>query len=93
MAKKPKVHEYIEAQLKLCGKSQKQVAAEAGFKHPNILSMIKSNLTKLPVPRVNALADSLGVSRVRLMRLVLAEDYPDILEAIEHSLGKVIPDD
>ena len=93
MAKEPKVKDYIAAQLELCGKPQKQVAKEAGLKSANILSMIKAGTTKLPIPRVNALAESLGVSRARLMRLVLEEDYPDILEAIENSLGEVIPDD
>lgn len=93
MPKQPKVKDYIAAQLALCGKSQKQVAKEAKLKNANVLSMIKTGTTKLPIPRVNALADSLEVSRARLMRLVLEADYPEILEAIEHSLGEVIPDD
>ena len=41
MAKKPKVHEYINAQLQVCGKSQKQVAEEVGFPKAIVLTLIK----------------------------------------------------
>ena len=89
MAKPLKVAEYISAQLEACGKSQKKVAKEAGFTNPNILTMIKQGLTKLPIKRVNDLAEALGVNKAKLMRMVLQEYQPEILEAIEDSLGRI----
>ena len=90
MVKKVKVAEYIAAQLKVCGRKQKEIAAEAGFASPNILSMIRHGETKLPIPRVNALADALEVPRAKLMKMVLEEYQPEILRAIEESLGPIV---
>ena len=93
MIKRPTVAEYINAQLQVCGKSQKQVAAEVGFPKANMLTMIKQGLTKAPIPRVNALADSLGIDRAFLMRMVLNEYMPEVLEAIETALGQIKADE
>jgi hypothetical protein len=92
MAKKVTVAEYIAAQIKVCGKPQKQIAEEVGFPKANILTMIKQGNTKLPIPRVNALADALEVPRAKLMKMVLSEYMPDVLAAIEDALGEVVLD-
>jgi transcriptional regulator with XRE-family HTH domain len=93
MAKKVTVAEYLTAQMKICGKSQKQIAAEVGFPKANVLTMLKHGSTKIPLHRVPALARSLGVDPARFMRLVLEEYSPEILEAIESSLGPIQPSD
>lgn len=92
MAKKITVAEYITAQIEVCGKSQKQIAEEVGFPKPNILTMIKHDKTRVPLSRANKLADSLGVNRAKFMRMLLAEYQPEVLEAIEGSLGEIKPD-
>ena len=43
-------------------KSQLQIAAEAGFVQPNMLSMFKNGSNKLPLDRVTGLAKALDVS-------------------------------
>ena len=90
MAKKITVAEYLTAQIKVCGKSQKQIAEEVGFPKANILTMVKHGTTKVPIHRVPALAKSLGVDKERLMRMVLEEYQPEILRAIEDSLGPIV---
>jgi hypothetical protein len=40
-------------------KNQADIAQEAGFRQPNVLSMIKSGQTKLPLDRVPGLAKAL----------------------------------
>ncbi|MDG4649358.1 XRE family transcriptional regulator [Roseibacterium sp. SDUM158017] len=40
-------------------KSQREIATEAGFRHPNMLSLIKSGASKVPLDRVPALAGAL----------------------------------
>jgi hypothetical protein len=82
------VADYINQQLALCGKSQKQVAEEAGFDKPNIISMLKTGSTKLPVSRVGPMAKALGVDPVHLLRLVLSEYLPETFEAIEGLIGQ-----
>lgn len=83
------VADYLNAQMQLSGKSQMEIAAEVGFPKANVLTMIKKGQTKLPIPRVPAMAKALGVDPARLMRIVLAEYHPDILEAVESTLGEM----
>lgn len=59
------------------GKSQKQIAADMGFDQPNVISLIKSGQTKLPINRVRAFAESVGIDAKRLMTCVLREYMPD----------------
>ena len=54
-------------------KSQAEVAAEAGFTNVNMLSMIKTGATRLPIDRVPALAAALDVDAARLFQLALEQ--------------------
>lgn len=58
-------------------KSQIEIAAAAGFVHPNMVSMIKSGASKLPLDRVPSMAVALECDPAYLMRL-----------ALEQSIGK-----
>lgn len=84
--KKIKVNEYLAQQIDLCGKSQKEIAAEVGFPKPNIISMLKSGDTKLPIPKVGPMAKALGVDPVFLFRLVMQEYEPETWETIEGAI-------
>jgi hypothetical protein len=48
-------------------------------------------VSKVPLSRAKKLADSLGVNRARFMKMLLTEYHPGVLEAIEGSLGEIIP--
>lgn len=54
-------------------KSQKDIAHEAGFVNANMLSLLKSGATKVPLDRVPALAKALEVDPALLMRLSLEQ--------------------
>lgn len=54
-------------------KSQKEIAREAGFVNANMLSLLKSGASKVPLDRVPALARALEVDRSYLMRLSLEQ--------------------
>ena len=54
-------------------KTQAQIASEAGFLNPNMLSMIKTGVTRLPLDRVPALAVALNVDAARLFQLALEQ--------------------
>lgn len=54
-------------------KNQAQIAAEAGFTNPNMISMIKSGRTRLPIDRVPALAKALDVDPRRLLQLAVEQ--------------------
>ena len=54
-------------------KSQAEIASEAGFINVNMLAMIKSGATRLPLDRVPALAVALDVDPARLLMLALEQ--------------------
>ena len=54
-------------------KTQAEIAEEAGFVNPNMVTMIKKGATKLPVDRVPALAKALDCDPALLLRLALEQ--------------------
>ena len=54
-------------------KSQAQIADEAGFVNPNMLTMLKQGASKLPVDRVPELAKALETDPALLLRLALEQ--------------------
>ena len=79
MAKKPyadtRLAKFLEARrLELKHKkTQAEIAEEAGFVNPNMVTMIKKGATKLPVDRVPALAKALDCDPALLLRLALEQ--------------------
>ncbi|MCV0394362.1 MAG: XRE family transcriptional regulator [Rhizobiaceae bacterium] len=68
-------------------KSQIEIAAEVGWRSLNLLSMIGSGSSKLPVDRVPKLAAALEVDRVYLLRLALDQHDSLLWEIIEEACG------
>lgn len=58
-------------------KKQQQIALEAGFRNPNMIAMIKSGATKLPLDRVPNLAVALECDAAFLLRLALEQTTGD----------------
>lgn len=81
------VAKYLENQIAICGKQQNEIAAEIGYARPNIITMFKQGLTKVPINIAPALAKSIGADPNYFTRLVLSEYMPEVLKAIEDSVG------
>jgi hypothetical protein len=77
MSMKPHAHtrlaKYVAQRItELAGrKTQAEMAAEAGFVNSNMLSMIKSGASKLPLDRVPQLARALESDPAFLLRLAM----------------------
>jgi hypothetical protein len=72
-------------------KSQADIAAEAGFVNPNVLSMIKSGTSRLALDRVPALAAALECDPARLYRLALMQTGMETAQAaILEVFGSVV---
>lgn len=65
------------------GKSDEQIAQEIGLDRVAAFSMIKRGELKLPVQKVAALASALSIEPARLLRQLLAEAMPEVLEAVD----------
>jgi transcriptional regulator with XRE-family HTH domain len=70
--------EILAHALHVSGKTQSEVAREAGFARPNVISMMKTGRTKIPLDRIPLLAQSLGVDERRFLRIALEEYHPEL---------------
>jgi len=72
-------------------KSQIEIASEAGYPNPNMLSMLKSGTTKLALDRVAALAKALETDPARLFRMALLQSgHETTRPVIEEVFGTVV---
>jgi transcriptional regulator with XRE-family HTH domain len=58
-------------------KTQSEIAKACGFISPNMLSMVKSGKTKLPLKRIPALCRELGIRPEEMLLLALNDEYRD----------------
>ena len=71
-------------------KTQIAIGAEAGFRQPNMLAMIKSGSAKLPLDRAPGLAKALECDPAMLFRMALEQLSQDTTSlAIESIFGAV----
>src|SRR5947209_9083759 len=86
-ANRSPVAHYINLQLEAIRpqKNQAQVADEAGFPQRNLLSMIRSGQTRLPLERIRGLAKALEINQNHLFRLALQEYQPHIKELFDEA--------
>lgn len=87
-----KLHEFISKQIEVCGKSQRELALELGYKNPNIITMFKQARTKVPLDKIGIFAQALGVDKVNLLRIAMLEYYPEMWKVIESIMGKAVTD-
>lgn len=78
---------YLTEAISESGKSQARIAREVGFPKPNMITMMKTGQTPIPIARVPALAESLGISTETLLRVCLQEYRPEILKVLEEVYG------
>jgi len=77
------VKEWLTLRLQLTEKTQTEIAAEVGFKTPNMIAMIKKGVSKLPWNRAGAIAKALGANPDELYRLMLEEYHPEAWQYFE----------
>ncbi|MGX0879959.1 transcriptional regulator with XRE-family HTH domain [Roseovarius sp. MBR-154] len=79
MTKKPfedtRLAQYVERRILELKprKTQSEIAAQAGFINPNVITMIKQGKTKAALDRIPALARALEADPAFLMRLALEQ--------------------
>lgn len=81
---------YITWQISLCGKPQVEIAREAGFPKPNVISMIKQGHTKLPLEKIGKFAKAIEVDPVFLLKLAMQEYMPETWAEIERMFNQPV---
>ncbi|WP_348657499.1 helix-turn-helix transcriptional regulator, partial [uncultured Sulfitobacter sp.] len=72
-------------------KSQLEIATEAGFINVNMMSLLKSGKSKVPLDRVAALAKALEVDPRLLFRMAIQQSsYETTSEVIDEIFGTIV---
>ncbi|MEQ6250916.1 helix-turn-helix transcriptional regulator [Sulfitobacter sp. HNIBRBA3233] len=69
------------------GLTQREIADRVGFTHSSTLKMIEQGLTRVPLDRIPALAQTLGLDQSTLLLAAIAEYHPGIYEVLCDTLG------
>ncbi|NDR55838.1 helix-turn-helix transcriptional regulator [Pseudoruegeria sp. M32A2M] len=64
--------------IETSGLTQREIAQRAGFPKPNVLSMMKTGETKVPIERIPALAEACDVDPIDFARIAMLEYHPEI---------------
>lgn len=68
-------------------KTQREIAREAGFASQNMLSMMKTGESKVPINRIPRLSQALGIAPATFINTALKEYHPDLHEVIKDQFG------
>ena len=68
-------------------KTQREIAREAGFASQNMLSMMKTGESKVPINRIPRLSQVLGIAPATFINIALNEYHPDLYEVIKDQFG------
>jgi hypothetical protein len=85
------VSEMINQAQEALGLSDQHVAEALGYDKSVVVRMLKTGNMRLPIGKVPQLAYCLRIEPRNLMRKVLGEISPDVLEAIESCYGPFDP--
>lgn len=84
------VAEFIADRLAASDKTQREISQDCGFESPNIITMLKTGATKLPLNRIGPLAKALNADPAHLLRLVMTEYIPDTWDEIENIMQSTV---
>ena len=72
------------------GKSQREIARDAGFERANVISMMKKGDTKVPVERIPALARACGADPACFLEIAMEEYHPEMWQTLRVQFGEVM---
>src|SRR5271155_3438289 len=70
-------------------KTQREIAQEAGYEMPNIISMFKRGESRVPLDKIPLLSKALGVDPAHMFRLALEQYWPDRGDIIAKLFGRL----
>lgn len=67
--------------------TQRDISDRVGFKYPNSLTMMSQGLTKVPLDRIPALSQALGMNQTRFLLVAVEEYHAGVYEVLCDTLG------
>ncbi|MFD1194734.1 helix-turn-helix domain-containing protein [Seohaeicola saemankumensis] len=78
--------------IEKCELTQREIADRVGFKHANIISMLKTGETRVPLDRIPALSQTLGMDERLFLMIAIEEYHPGVHEVLVDVLGLPLSD-
>lgn len=69
--------------------TDQELATALGYESTKVIEMFRTGQMRVPLNKVPPLASALNIEPGVLMRRLLADVDPDLLDAIEHCLGAI----
>lgn len=87
---KKSLAEFIATQVDISDKTQKEIAQALGYPNPNIITMFKQGITKVPINKIPKFAEVLGIDPERLLERAMEEYSPQVWESIQSIKGHLV---
>jgi transcriptional regulator with XRE-family HTH domain len=79
--------ELIESRQRALGLSDEQVARALGYDRGIVVVLMKQGSLKLPINKVELLAEVLTVDGSEVLRCALSEQIPELMQVIDRTFG------
>lgn len=83
----PTTEQWLAEQQSRAGVSDELLAGAMGYESARVIGMFKNGQMRVPLHKAPSLAQALGINPGTLMRRLLTDTDPELLQAIEHCLG------
>jgi transcriptional regulator with XRE-family HTH domain len=87
---KTSLAEFIATQVDMSDMTQKEIAQELGYPNPNIITMFKQGITKVPINKIPKFAEVLGIDAKNLLARAMEEYSPEVWESIQSITGHLV---
>jgi transcriptional regulator with XRE-family HTH domain len=74
------------------GLTQRDIADRVGFKHTNVLTMMKQGVTRVPLHRIPALAQTLGMDQATFLLVAIEDYHKGVYDVLCDALGLPLSD-
>lgn len=88
-----RVTRYITQALLRANKTQSAIAREMGYASPNMITMIKNGVSKMPLAKVLEFCQATGADPQRLTNLCLQEYYPEVVQILKAVKTAIVTED
>jgi hypothetical protein len=82
--------EFLSEIIRYSGRTQAEIARDAGFSHPNVLSMMKLGHMKVPLDRIPDIAGACGILERDFLRVAMEEYHPEIWGVLRETFDDML---
>ncbi len=86
----PTVAEFLRERIDNCNRSQNEISDMCGFKRPNMISMLKTGRTAVPLNKIQPLARALDLDPLDLFRRVYGEYQSEVLRFFDEMVARQV---